>query len=297
MPDFLNVEQILPKFGSKDLPDDPQKHWLDLGYYELEAGGLAETVAEDLELYLFLGDKPVDCVLELDGVRHELTMVPDQFMVITPNSRVKGSWSESFPSLRITIKQDAGRRFIEDQVGIPLIGGSLSESVTFTCPELAKIAKSMCDSLVSIELASDVIFDGLARVFLAVLIRNFAKRTDAVAVSGKQIGPAEYRKLLDYVRENLSDKILVEDLAGLLAMSPSHFSRAFKASTRRSPMEFVTRVRVNRAHDMLLNTKTPLSSIAYQCGFSDQAHFTKTFKAQAKMLPSDVRKTRVPAAA
>lgn len=297
MPEQQSLEGLLPKFGSRDLPDNPQKHWLDLEYYELDVGGYSGNVSENLELHLFLGEVPVNCVIELNGVRHEVTLAPDTFLVVPPNTRVKGTIPEPFASLRITIKRDTARRFVEEHVGIPLVGGKLGEHVTIVCPELAQVAKSMSDALKSIELASDVIFDGLARVFLALITRHFSERTDPLAKTGGQIGAAEYRVLLEYVRKNLGGKILVDDLAGLLAMSPSHFSRVFKAYTSRSPMEFVTRVRIHTAHDLLLNTKTPLSRIAYQCGFSDQAHFTKTFKAQAKMLPSDVRKVNAQVAA
>ena len=290
MPDALTAFEPTPILDSRKLPDDPRAHWLDLEYFELDAGFASKIVVPDNTLILYLGEDPVSCMIERDGVQYDLTLAPETFVVAPAQCRLSARWDGPFKSLRIIIREEVARRFVETEVGIPAIGERLHNEITFNNPELAKTAISMRDSLTSIGLASDVIFDGLARVFLATLVRNYAEQTPNLSRRAKHIGPSEYRILLEYVQNNLSRTIRVNDLADQLAMSPSHFSRAFKAATHKSPMEFVTQLRINQAHDYLLHSDMPLSVIAFKCGFSDQAHFTHSFKSHTALNPSDIRK-------
>ncbi len=86
------------------------------------------------------------------------------------------------------------------------------------------------------------------------------------------------RRTLAYVEANLASKMDIDDLANVVALSRSHFSRAFKRSLGFSPMEYVVVRRVERAKAMISGTREPLAEVALACGFADQAHLNRRFR-------------------
>jgi AraC family transcriptional regulator len=89
-----------------------------------------------------------------------------------------------------------------------------------------------------------------------------------------------------YVEANLSLRIRVADLAGIVHLSISHFSRAFRESFGQPPAAYVKVRRIRHAQVLMLNTREPLSQVALDSGMSDQAHFTRVFRRVAGVSPS-----------
>src|SRR6266850_7312038 len=83
------------------------------------------------------------------------------------------------------------------------------------------------------------------------------------------------KRVIAYIESNMSLNISVADLAGVVRLSTSHFSRAFRARFGQPPFAYVNARRMRRAQVILLNTREPLSQVALDCGMSDQAHFTR----------------------
>ena len=99
------------------------------------------------------------------------------------------------------------------------------------------------------------------------------------------------RRALAHIEENLGSKIAIRELAGLVAFSKSHFSRAFKRSLGLSPMAYVTRRRVERAKILMISTDAQLTEIALACGFADQSHLNRSFRRVVGVSPGVWRRT------
>jgi len=76
-------------------------------------------------------------------------------------------------------------------------------------------------------------------------------------------------------------------------LSPCHFSRVFRDSFGCSPLEYVTRRRMEHAQGLMLSTDAPLSQIALDCGLADQAHFSRLFRRFVGETPRSWRRARV----
>lgn len=97
---------------------------------------------------------------------------------------------------------------------------------------------------------------------------------------------ARLRRVRAYVEENLDHEVCLEDMAGCVGLSPSHFSRAFKAETGQSPYAFVVQARVARVKQQLLSGRGTLADIAMDCGFASQSHMTETFRRTTGLPPA-----------
>jgi AraC family transcriptional regulator len=86
------------------------------------------------------------------------------------------------------------------------------------------------------------------------------------------------KRTVAYIEANLGSKLAIREMADLVALSKSHFSRAFKQALGSSPMAYVAMRRVERAKLMMASTGQRLTEIALSCGFADQSHLNRCFR-------------------
>ena len=98
--------------------------------------------------------------------------------------------------------------------------------------------------------------------------------------------------ILEYIHENITDPALnVENLADKLLISRSKLYRKIKALTGNTANEFIKKIRLEKAKQFLENSDYSISEISYKIGFSSPSYFTKCYKIQFGILPTDVRQT------
>jgi AraC-like DNA-binding protein len=117
-------------------------------------------------------------------------------------------------------------------------------------------------------------------------------RVDKVQPGG--LATWQARRTLAYIEANLPSKMDIDDLANVVALSRSHFSRSFKHTVGLSPMEYVVVRRVERAKVMIRTTKEPLAEVALACGFADQAHLNRRFRDIVGTSPGRWRRNNAP---
>ena len=100
---------------------------------------------------------------------------------------------------------------------------------------------------------------------------------------------ARLRKIEDYVRAHLAERILLETLAELAELSPFHFSRVFKQASGMTPLHFVTRERMLQAQQLIRETSRSLIEIALEVGYTNPSHFAQVFRQTVGMAPTQFR--------
>ena len=88
-----------------------------------------------------------------------------------------------------------------------------------------------------------------------------------------------------HIEANLERRVRVADMARIAGLSVTLFTRAFRASFGQSLLAYIVQRRLNRAMEMMLNTREPLSQIAVACGFCDQSHFSRHFHNRFGITP------------
>lgn len=99
----------------------------------------------------------------------------------------------------------------------------------------------------------------------------------------------EVFKAQRFVLEHMNQKITLSDVANHLHLNASYFSRMFKKETGESFIEFVTRIKMEKAKDMLNHTIKPVEQIALDVGFDNKSYFFRTFKKQFGVTPSEYK--------
>jgi AraC-like DNA-binding protein len=102
-------------------------------------------------------------------------------------------------------------------------------------------------------------------------------------------GNKKMTDIFNYIRENYSKPITLEKVSIIARMSPFAFSRYFKKYAGSGFVEYLNKVRMNKAGHLLRETKYQVHEIAYQCGFSSISNFNKQFRRTEGLAPRDYR--------
>lgn len=99
-------------------------------------------------------------------------------------------------------------------------------------------------------------------------------------------------KAVNYLRENLSAKVQLEDVAAHVGLSRSYLSTLFKSELGETFTDYLNAMRIEKSKELLLNSALTLADIAGLVGYSDQSYFTKKFAQLEGMSPGRYRKKR-----
>ena len=97
------------------------------------------------------------------------------------------------------------------------------------------------------------------------------------------------RKCIDYIYENLQEKLTVRSMAEYLQIDPTYLSKLFSKEVGMSFREFIINARVGAAKNMLAYSDFSFSEVSLSLGFSSQSAFTDTFKKSTGMTPGKYR--------
>lgn len=115
-------------------------------------------------------------------------------------------------------------------------------------------------------------------------------RAKEFAFMSSQINDKTTEKIMKYVTENMSNPDLkIDDIAEAMGMSRSVLYGRIKTAVGMTPIDFVRHIRIMRATELLQNTDDTLTNIAYNVGFSDPKYFSKVFKREMGIIPSEYR--------
>jgi AraC-like DNA-binding protein len=178
-------------------------------------------------------------------------------------------------------------------------------------PELAVLAPVLESSrrgvLFSDELSREIsplmaeVMDaqGVRRIELFMTIAGLLSRANGsrlLASASYLPDPSGYmsagiNKALAYIRENLTRPFSEADLAAIAGQSTSGFSRAFRQHTGMSLVQYVKRLRINLACQVLMSDEhASITSICYEVGYNNLSNFNRQFLAEKGMTPSQFRR-------
>ena len=125
---------------------------------------------------------------------------------------------------------------------------------------------------------------------------NVSESSSSYQLDAPQIVDADkemMERLMAYLEEHIGDADLrIEDLADAVNLGRSVFYGKVKSVVGMTPVDFVRHLRIQRAEQLIVKSSYPFAQIAYTVGFSDPKYFSKCFKKETGMTPSEYRQQR-----
>jgi AraC family transcriptional regulator len=104
------------------------------------------------------------------------------------------------------------------------------------------------------------------------------------------LAPWAERRCLEFMRERIAEDVSLDELAAEARLSPFHFARMFKQSFGVPPRVHLTRLRIEKACELLELTNLPVTEIALEVGYSSNQVLARVFLKHMRLSPSDYRR-------
>lgn len=121
-----------------------------------------------------------------------------------------------------------------------------------------------------------------------VLAAMFARHGSDIIRAPNHSEPIAMRRVRDYLAQHFDEEVGLETLARVAGLSRAHMIRAFRKEYFITPHAYQTDLRIRHARTLLRAGATPTDT-ALACGFADQAHLTRHFKARSGLTPAVFR--------
>lgn len=136
---------------------------------------------------------------------------------------------------------------------------------------------------------TDIILKKLLECIMVHILRH---NELSIKDSSVQLKHNEIELVQQYIRENYPKKIKLDELSELVDINKYYLIRLFKQKTGLSPIDYLIHIRLQEAEKLLANTNMSISDISDHVGFHSPSHFSKTFKENNHLTPTQYRKQR-----
>lgn len=120
------------------------------------------------------------------------------------------------------------------------------------------------------------------------LSRGYAQREDKAHADIMSLS-----EVISHIERNYYEQIRLKELVNLACMSSRNFLRTFRNATGRSPVDYLIRIRVRRACELLSQKELSVTGIAGRVGFTDSNYFTRQFRRVMGVSPREYSKKEV----
>ncbi|MGQ0738425.1 MAG: GlxA family transcriptional regulator [Bacteroidota bacterium] len=129
----------------------------------------------------------------------------------------------------------------------------------------------------------------LASKYFAIDIDRESQAAFAMFKGQKDHGDKEIKKAQDYIEKNIHERITIDELAGIAAVSRRTFERRFKEATNNSVLEYIQRIKIEAAKRQFESSRKNINEVMYDVGYTDTKAFRTIFKRVTGLTPVEYR--------
>ena len=170
-----------------------------------------------------------------------------------------------------------------------LSAAGLGPSQPIYRPKSAALAEPVRDAMLYIadhSSASTLCLIGHLCLFLDALIQSSSTRR---GVRTSRLQDFYIQEAVTFMEHNYQRELSVEEIADVCKLNRSYFSKLFRETMGCPPQEFLIRLRLSRAAELMKTTKSSIGDISAACGYPNQLHFSRAFKKRYGVPPREWR--------
>ncbi len=223
---------------------------------------------------------------------------PGQLCLIGPN--VPHNWVSDVArgktvAERCIVLQFSGKAMRRGLEAFPELAGlerllvEANRGVLFSDAVARQAARRLRQLLAASGVARVTGFLGLLQLLAADAQRSLLA-TPTFRPDTERYASSTINQVLRYLSEHLNERLREVDVAAYSGMQSSAFSRFFRRSTGVPFVQYLNRLRINRACELLVASEATVTEVCYGCGFNNLSNFNRQFLAAKAMSPSQFRR-------
>lgn len=288
---LITPEEITAWVSGKVLSESPPGGWKEVKQrtYFFHGQEVDLPPMDSFKIVQYLqGTTPMD--RRIDGRWTRTECGPGHFSLLSRATETEWNWTEGLVVSHVYLSDGLMHRVAQDvhdgkvsQVQLHDVLRAVDPLITYLMEQIANEARS--------DGPGGPLYVESLSVQLAVhLLRKYAGFVAPTSELHYRLTQRQLNILEEYIAANLQDPISLEDLATLFQMGSWTFSRRVKLALGKSACALVQERRIERAKTLLSKSRgMPIKEIAAACGFSDQAHLTRVFRAKFNITPARYR--------
>jgi YesN/AraC family two-component response regulator len=128
-----------------------------------------------------------------------------------------------------------------------------------------------------------------ATTLLKIFAQHLSMLSNQVVVQQENADPPAITKAKEYIRTHQAEELRLGQVAKAVNTSTFYFCKMFKKVAGVNFTDYLSRVRIEKSKELLLNPNLRISEIAYEVGFQSLTHFNRVFKRILGQAPTDYR--------
>jgi AraC family transcriptional regulator len=186
---------------------------------------------------------------------------------------------------------DLESEFIERAAGEAFRGGEVEirEEADVCDNFITQLGGALYSEFKNPSAVGRIYIESLAATLAVHLLRNYSVTAQKVREFSGGLSGAKLRRAMEYIDSHLDQDLSLPQIAETVGMSSYYFSRALKKSTGFAPHTYVVHQRMERAKQLLTETKLPVIDVALAVGYVNHSHFSTQFRKLTGISPTAYR--------
>ncbi len=289
----LDLDGSCPFSVSDNLKIETSSYDLNLDGIIIRFGSISGFRATDLvaPFHAFLmnvSDHDIAWEVSSEGKVRQVTMEPSQIFFNPANISFSRYTADHYEFLLVLIDPD---KMISSA---SLISNKCTflENYHIKDPNLEHIFKLLLSEIQAGNQNGKLFLENIVSVLTFHFVKNYSReQTSNLIENVSGLTSKELEKALYYIDKNMAENYSIENLAEEFGVSKFNFIEKFKSSTNVTPHQFIIKKKLERSKNLLKEVSLSLTDITYMLNFSDQSHFSNSFKKMYGITPREFRKT------
>ena len=227
----------------------------------------------------------------VDGTWTRTQCVPGDISLLTRSQRSHWHWTDEIDVSHVYLSEKLVSGVANEIMDRSVADVRLHDVLKTRDPVVTAAVQSIAAEAMQKSIGGSLYVEALATQLAVHMLRSYATVTLREASGKGRLTPSQTRRITEYVESRLHEPLSLAALAGVAGLGVWSFSRRFRENFGCAPHAYVVNQRIHRAQRLLTQGVLPVKEIASLCGFADQAHLTRVFRARLHTTPAAVRRT------
>lgn len=224
-----------------------------------------------------------------DGAWKQTRCAPGSISLLTRAQRSNWNWSRNIDVYHVYLTEQTLARLASEALDNAVVDVNLRDVLNVEDPVLTAGVDAIQREASAQAFGGNLYVEAIATQLSLHLLRNYAELSVPMREDPSRLSAVQRARVEDYIDTHLHETLELHTLAGITGLGVASFSRRFRASFGSAPYAYVTARRLERARRLIADPRQALKQIALDCGFADQAHMTRVFRAHLGTTPGALR--------